>query len=754
MTKVVDLILLPIYRRSGEDHADLPGLYVADQPRRPARSRSKDQLILFTQFLGGVSYSQEEIDKILRDLAKNFYKTSGSVTSALRVTAESFHERLRKLNSQKNLQGQPVIGLITQIVWRDEQIFLAQSGPMHAYLINGQGSEHIYDPSQSGSGLGTGGEVLIKYFHASLAANDTLVVASQPAPQWDEETLAKAYGQGPESMRRRLLSTCGPDAIFLITQARTGNGNIHLLQSTTSVPVSVPESAQDSSAQAAGAAAAAVGAVTAGAVTQESMGGASSADGGPVSMQDKHVTSTDTTATTQPGASPEVSVSHPETTDTPRKKRITLLDILLFPVNLILRPLVLIIDEFAKLFGRVIPNETLASISNTTMAFIALVVPVVIVGIATAVYIQRGVAAQSEVIYEQALELVDQAESETDILAQRAIWQALIEHLDNAETLYSNPDAMALRNKAENALDSLDMVERADYQPAIVGGLPDSANITRILIGDSELFLLDEQSGSVIHATFTDQGYIIDQGFQCGPGYPGVEKPLIDIVSWPAGFEPSASVMGLDSEGGVVYCAPGQDPEAGQLAKPQLSDLTNISGAVMELGNLYILDPDANAVWIYWNGETSQEPSFFFGDQIPRLDDVVDLIANNDDLYLLHADGHLTLCQFSWLKVSPTRCIEPVEYLDTRPGRENSVLIPENPFSKILYNPPPDPSLYLLDPDNQSMYHFSLRNPTFQKQYVPEDVFSGGYATAFAVDSFNRILFLAVGDDVYYARIP
>jgi hypothetical protein len=307
---------------------------------------------------------------------------------------------------------------------------------------------------------------------------------------------------------------------------------------------------------------------------------------------------------------------------------------------------------------------------------------------------------------------------------------------------------------AQQSLDEIDVVKHPEFKPAISGGLGASVEVIRIVSVDDDLYLLDGNSGSVLHAEWTDQGYAINNTFQCGPGSPGVSKPLIDILPWPVGFDPMASIVALDPDGTIVYCQPNQEPKTEKLTQPVSSDLTDLAGFVMDESNLYILDPSANAVWIYWNSEVADQPTYFFGDQVPPLGDVVDMMIVNNELYLLHADGHLTMCQYSSLVVAPTRCEEPVPYIDSRPARENTSLVLEYPFTQIIYNPPPDPSLFLLQPESQSIYHFSLRSPTFQTQYKPLKLWNEGDATAFTVDPNDRIFFLAVGNYVYYGRIP
>jgi hypothetical protein len=43
----LDINLLPLVRRAGQEQSSLPGLYAVNPPRRAARGRSDDQLILY-----------------------------------------------------------------------------------------------------------------------------------------------------------------------------------------------------------------------------------------------------------------------------------------------------------------------------------------------------------------------------------------------------------------------------------------------------------------------------------------------------------------------------------------------------------------------------------------------------------------------------------------------------------------------------------------------------------------------------------
>jgi hypothetical protein len=120
---------------------------------------------------------------------------------------------------------------------------------------------------------------------------------------------------------------------------------------------------------------------------------------------------------------------------------------------------------------------------------------------------------------------------------------------------------------------------------------------------------------------------------------------------------------------------------------------------------------------------------------------------------LLHQDGTLTLCGYSDFQGVPTRCAAP-RYVDFRPGRENMPLTPPAPFIQVQNTQPPDPSLFLLEGRTQAIYHFSLRNLSFQHQYTPLETLPGGSASAFLIDNIKRYVYLAVGAQVYYGILP
>jgi hypothetical protein len=132
---------------------------------------------------------------------------------------------------------------------------------------------------------------------------------------------------------------------------------------------------------------------------------------------------------------------------------------------------------------------------------------------------------------------------------------------------------------------------------------------------------------------------------------------------------------------------------------------------------------------------------------------VIDLAVNQNDLYLLHNDSHITMCEFSLMIDSPTRCEDPAIITDPRLGRQSGPTIEGAVFSEIQFSPPPEPSIFTLDPVAVSIYRLSLKL-TYNHQYQPLEPLSDGNATAFAINKGNRTVFLALDNQIFYAALP
>lgn len=760
MSDAVDLDLLTLYRRAGQDQSSPPGLLIASKPRRPARSREGDRLIIHLELTGNVTLPLELPEQILKELEKTYYETNGSVTAALRFTTEALNQILLKRNLQ-SAGGNQVVGLLTLVSLRGDQLFISQSGPVYACYLNADQVEELYDPQLSGRGLGINQTAALRYYHASLKPGDTLVFSSRLVGVWSPQMMGGMASQGLEFQRQRLLYEVNDLNGFLLG-VKPGSGEINQLsarplQMGPAVAQPNVEELEKESLQ-----------------TEQDSGSKSP---NVLPLEDEIDTSVQEQALLdqyQPlpelngpalnglSMAPEVvsvspvpgaSVAAPPASTTSEAQK---------PGSRVEASRPAKPGLLKRLAGGILaglnwllPAKAFEGIPNSVLAFIALATPLVIVAVAMAVYFQRGVAAQSEAIYSQAVQAVQQAQSLVDPAQRREAFYVALRYLDAADAYRQLPQTGALRLQVQGALDELDLIKRLNYQPAIVSGLPDGARISRVVAVDRDLFLLDLQNGLVLRAFFTSQGYQIDPTFNCGPGSPTTIGPIVDLNPWTVSNSEGISVVGMDAQGKLIYCGATSGGRVQTLASPPDRVFSNLKGFALDQTDLYVLDPSSDAVWVYWNGDFEGEPVYYFSEQVPPLEDVIDLTATNEELYLLHQDGHMTICQTGSLGVStPNRCTDPVPYVDMRTGREGSAVTAPPAYSQVETNPPPDPSLYLLDGNNQAIDRFSLRNLAFQNRFQPVQPLSQGPATAFTIDSVNRMAYLAIGSRVYYASLP
>jgi hypothetical protein len=739
----IDLLILPLARTAGQEQPNVLGLYVAPPTKKAARLRKRDRLLLHLYLDGNAPLPPDQVDQILVNLAKTYYKTAGTVTTALKTVAETLNQYLLDLNIRNSSTGRQAVGYLTQIVLRENRVSIAQSGLAHAYLLSPVSVDHIHDLSLAGNGLGLSRNTDLHFTQQIFQINDALVVSIQAPPSWTLDSLRSFQGQGPESLRRKLLSRAGADLDSFLVHAQSGSGELRILRPVKGPkPISSPLPAipiEDSPSAA-----------------PMDEGIPSSIEPGSQPPSDQSLELADTGESIQPqdiaaaAASSQASTNiqtpgtSPAAEDSPGRS---------FGQSLTgtLAKIYLGITAFLK---GILPDSGIFTLPPSTMAFTAIAVPIVIVAVAAFVYFQRGREAQYNLHFDTARNAAALAETKTEPLEQRLAWQTTLLHLDNAELYMSSDESQELRVQAQGVVDNLDAIERLDFRPILIDQLDEDASITRLIARNDGIYMLNGNDGVVGRALLTGNGYVMDTTFQCGPGpYGGIiVGSLVDIASMPAGTDSKATIVGIDTNGNLLRCIPGEIPDATPLEPPdiQWGRPTNLS---IDSNDLYVLDPQTNAVWIYRGMDVSLAPRLFFDQQIPSLGDAIDMVVNQNDLYILHKDGHLTTCVFGALAASPTRCNDPEIFTDPRPGRQSGPYIEDTAFSHILFSPPPEPSLYMLDPLSQAIYRFSVRL-TLDRQFRPTETIGESPASAFFVNRGDHALYLAVDNQIYYAPLP
>mgnify|MGYP001059041276 FL=1 len=744
MTASLDLNLLPIIRQGGQDLSDLPDLYAVMPPRRPAHGREADNLVLYLSLSGNAPLTAEQHTQLLERLAQKYYKTSGSVTAALRTVAEALNLYLLDRNLRSTSGGRQGIGLLVLGALRGDTFYMAHCGPVQALLVNAQETRILHDLASAGRGLGLSRTTPVRYVQAQLAEGDYLVLSSRPAPGWTVTALRRPQRPGIDSMRRLLMDYAVADMNAVLIHAQAGTGRLRLLRRK----VDAPDMAH----------------------TAPAVPAPSPATPPP----EEPLLQTDVQVPAQPairraGMDQPLDSSHsapapsapgkvPRGERQPARPGGTFLE-QLGPIFSSLGQSVRRatgggLRFLGRVFKSILPDEGMLRLPRGVMIFFALAIPLVLATVGGMVFLQRGRDQQHQVYYQQAAQQAAQAASLTDPNQLRESWNQVLLQLDKAEYYRVTPESQSLRQQANAVLDQLDDVQRLDFQPAIIGGMDDGVRVTHMVASDIYLYMLDANQGSVIQGVLTNRGYERNPNFQCGRSYgPTMVGPLIDIVELPEGISDmeDAVLLGMDAAGNLVLCTLQGSPYTSTLAQPA-TGLGEPIAVTVEQGNLYVLSPSVNAVWIYEDMNFREAPHLFFGNEVPPMQDVIDLAVFNGDLYLLHSDGQLTQCIYSQLEESPTTCNHPHNYTDDRPGRQSGATIYDAVFNQVSYISFPERSMFMLDAGNQAIYYFSVQF-TFQTQYRSLHALPEGEATAFAV-SPDGILFIAVNHAIYNAALP
>ena len=813
MAAAFDLNLLPFYRIKGQEWPQLPGLLTMTPPRRTARGREDDHLVIYLTFSGNVPISSSEYNQTATQLAQRFYQAAGSLTSAIRTAAGSLNQSLVERNLRTTGKGQYIIGRLILGVLRGSQFTFAQCGPTHVFHLTGKETRQVHDAQISGRGLGIGQTTPLYLAQLDLNPGDQLVLCANLPSGWEAALLGERL-VSPDALRRKLLSITADDLNAILVQAQAGKGDLNILKALPTPvpgaaapdrgPAAVKKAAKPAPAPTApppsaptpppprptsqvesGRPASRFARILAGAGTNTPAEAAKPgtppqnsetpvAAGRPMvqnapAQPVRRPAPVSTTTASRPAARSGRFVSSRAAGDLPEIKRP--------PARRqgIYRGLAKVIQGIRgstqrisegvnKFLPNLLPNskEEEPEIGGSSLAFLAIAIPLIIVTIAGLVYTRYGRATQYQENYNMALGQAAQAHGQTDPTEARRAWDSALYYLDLADNYQVTPDSLNLRQEAQTALDNLDGIVRLDFHPAIAGGLSHTVQISRMAATNTDLYLLDASRGSVMRAALGSQGYEMDTDFECGPGLYDTTTVgnLIDIEALQMSNIYNARVMAIDASGSLLYCGFNMPPVAVPLSPPPLG-WQGISAFALDTDGkyLYVLDPAGNNVWVYDGdfGKFINPPTLFFGQQVPQnMSASIDLAANSSNLYLLFEDGHVTACPTSHYDVVPLRCTDPVTFKDDRPERQPGPKITDAIFNQISFAAAPDPLLYLLEPLTRAVYSFYPHSDSlelrgqFRASVEQSNTLFNGPATAMTI-SPNRYIFFSIGYQVFFA---
>ena len=751
-------------------------LYTASAGKGAARGREEDSLIVKLWPSDGVSLSDQVLDQKLARLAAAFFKTSGSVTSAMRSLADGLNKTFLAGNSQLQEKDAWQTTALLVGVMHHETLFVGINGKAEALLVRKNGREHFFDNELDPRGLGLSSVVHPRFFQAAVMDGD-FVLFDQEIPT---DLLASERLSADTASLGELVPLLGGTDVIRLTY---GEGlslkarlNARPVPEAQEIPVLEeqlvePEATEPKELE-----------------WPEEVLETPEVEGENGSLADDLFRNVPLVSLS---ATPETeSEANPETQ--PKEPVIPPVEQVVIPEEPVVEPVTAAEEASAPIFDveqfktgalqgvakgasflKGIEEKTeaiiqkseekkreegrpVAEMSALSKWLIAILAPLLLVGLTTFIYLSQGQGNEYGYFLAQAEASANNAAlMQTDDL-KREGWNQTIEWLDKAAAYQKSDEVNALYLRARLALDELDGAKRLIYKPAFAPGLFPEMNVSNIISLNRDLYLLDQTSGEVRHLTLQSQGYLPDETFICGPGsYGGIEVgKLVDMLAIPINNPAKAPILSIDVAGNLLYCAVGATPTAAALLPPAggWQDLQSIA---FDSGKLLVLDSGANAIWIYrgFSSYFDQVPVSYFDDMPVNLQQAIDLAVSGDELFLLHADGRSSHCLAS--KISGlVACDDPYPYQDVD-GGDASMDFASLKFNQMSYSPPPDPSIYFLDPEKAELYQFSLRLNLNQvlRSGLSDGSLPTEKSTAFAVAP-NRQVFLAFGDAVYYAILP
>ena len=806
-----DLSFLSIYRINGQELSLLPGFLAQNPPKKTARGRDQDRLLVYMTLGGNVSYSISEYDQIVGQVSETFYSTSGSLTFALKTAVESLNNYLVERNMKSTGKGLYTIGALVLGNLRGNLLYIVQAGPTHVYHLSSE-VRHLFDPQLAGKGLGLGQTARMYFSQITVSSADRLLLCASLPPNWDKSINDTRGSSSLETTRRRLLAIADTNVSAMLVQATDGRGVLTLLSAMQDNPVIAASTIVPSLDPVPGAQAGSVSILddldpiltlgSSGVVAKQGQKTDSVGVVQPVSDEPQNVLNTNVVPVEPSNDGQNLAEEIEVVTDVPDEESVPVESPVKTPApkRMMLAPKIVIKPEVRDQSLQAVRNAALylaqaiqngralvqklqglvqkavvrllpdvdeqenpgQSVSRNWALFLAVAIPIIFMVMARIVYYQLGYDAQFKIYYSRAQESALQAQSETVPTALRVEWHTTLDWLDKADLYLSkpNPESQALRHQAQTALDDLNKVVRMDYSPAFATPFVKSVQITRMSASETDIYMLDLPTGSILRGVFNGRNFDLDNTFKCKPGiYDGVQvDQLKDIFALPRSGVTDITVVGIDAAGKILYCVPEQEPHAAVLKAPGTGwqGITSIS---YDNYKLYVLDASAHAVWMFGGDDQMVfgEPKFFFGTQVPvMLEQAIGIAVNVDDLYILYQDGHMTICTLSRIDTSPTRCSDPALYIDTRPGYPGGMKLNDGIFSQIFFTTPPDPSVALLEPFTQSIFRFSPRALELQNQILAtagkaNPLPKGLPVTAMAF-SPNKVLFIFVDGQLYFSN--
>jgi len=775
-----DFLYFPLACRGGRQAALIPGLRVCQAVPLAHRHRRHDLLAMLLTLTGDHRYDPQQIEELTGLAASSFFQAQGSVTRAMQSAAEFLNKAIYDRNLERGFEGLHALASLALAVLHNDWLFIAQAGRAQALFIDAQQVQRFSENLDADDALGASRRVQMRFSQCEVQAGDLLILSDRAPASWTAPNLQGSPALSLAQVRRRLLNQVTDSLEALLIKFPSGRGLVRaadLQAEEPSAPQPVPttspslpeEMAQESAAD----------------DLSQPMPGAAASQSQAEQLPSAYDQAEEPLeGSAQPADLPQdempILAGKPEASaqseeeEPPAPFAIKPAPTLLLTLAKAWRGMAsanVKVRQFIQRFGkRAASQDALQPNSAAHLLRLLLVValPLALVLVGITVFNQSGKNEQHQALVEQGQLAAQLAEKAEDITEKHQYWTRALELATTAQEYAVSPESQALFNQAQTAVDEMDLAGRLDFKPALTQFFPQEVRIRRILSSSSGVYLLDETTGSILRIYLNSKGfYELDSEFQCSPGAYGLSTvtKLVDFEILPANKD-NYRVLALDEQGNLLYCRPGEFPDSRTLPLP-MGGWKRLAAAALQDNILYIVDAGADAIWMYegQDPEKSNNPGVtfsknalkFLDEDVPDLGGAMDVAINQEDLYVLHEDGHMSLCRYSALKdVKLTECQDPAPFSDSRTGREKKPWIfMDTRFEMLQQTHSPNAALYILDSANRAINQFSMQlnlervlKAQTNRNYPIPDIDPSGFGITADME-----IFLAFGNQLFIAPL-
>lgn len=608
--------------------AGSPGMLAQPAPRGAARGRARDFLFVHLTLSGPLAETAVLRQDFVDIISDQFFKSNGSVTAALRQAVLEANQRLLRRNLSSGQSSHA--GAITCAALHNGELYTVQAGESWAMIGRNYGIERLPpQPSAHVTPLGRSSGLDLRYYHHRLQAGDTFLLGDPRLAHLSAEQFQHALVDMPvEDGIDALTAIIGQDTAQLL-----------LVEFSPDAPLAAPDAAGARAKPTAADAAAPP-------VLPQPRRAVPEAAGFPAAPQRERQPQPVRPSPSRPRIpTPQLDIDL-ETSARRGASQAAM------GLSRFTGWLAALIDRL-----RAPGDEGETAVNWLVPTAISIVIPLLVVGIAAGVYLQRG-QVQELADLKQAmalnLGLAEQAGSEEEA---RAYYDTVVVLAQEADTTLrpGDGDVLQMRRQAQTALDELDDITR--LEATLLYEYPEGTQLTAVVVPGADggsLYTLDRANNTVYrHAISIGDDVSIGEPEQILFGGQAVGNhvvvEVVDLLWRPAGSDVTRDGLAmLDSSGALISYYPDLgDTRAAPLgaAAEWLAPraLTTYSE------RLYILDNGAQQIWKYFPSgdqfdvQADDRAIAFAADANPTLNLATDIALYSADGSLLvsYEDGRL-----------------------------------------------------------------------------------------------------------------